>query len=75
MKECRLASPPVVPVEVAPTLLCFVIFFLTQWSFCKILASNLLRYYIRLSYCCYMCDLNILGTCREASVCLLRTGV
>jgi hypothetical protein len=73
MKEPRPASPPAVPVETAPMLrfpplLCFAIFFLTHGSFCKILACNLLRYCICLSYCCYTCDLNILGTRIEASV-------
>jgi hypothetical protein len=48
MKEARPASPPVVPVEAAPTLIFLpllysVIFFLTHGSFCKILASNLIK--------------------------------
>jgi hypothetical protein len=47
--KARHASPPVVPVEAAPMLrfmplLCSVIFFLTQGSFYKILAYNLLKY-------------------------------
>jgi hypothetical protein len=72
-KEARSASHPVVPVEAPSTLrflplLCFVIFFLTQGLFYKILAYNLSRYYICLSYCCYICDLNILSTRIEASV-------
>jgi hypothetical protein len=47
MNEVRLASPPVVPVEATPTLrfrrCLIVIFFLTQWSFCMILAYNLIE--------------------------------
>jgi hypothetical protein len=71
-KETRSASPPVAPVQ-ALSMLRFhhcmiVIFFLAQWSFCKSLACKLPRYYICLSYCCYLCDLNILGTRIEASV-------
>jgi hypothetical protein len=73
MKEARPASPPVVTVEAAPThrflpLLYHVIFFLTHVSFCKIFRCNLTRYYICLPYCCYTCDLNILGRHIEASV-------
>jgi hypothetical protein len=72
MKEARPTSPLVAPVE-APSTLRFcrcmiVIFFLTQGSFYKILACKLTRYCICLSYCCYTCDLNILGTGIEASV-------
>jgi hypothetical protein len=71
--KTRHASPPVVPVEAAPTLrfpplLYSVIFFLTQGSFRKILACNLSRYCICSPYCCYTCDLNILGTRTEASI-------
>jgi hypothetical protein len=55
LKEARPASPSVVPVEatpmlISPSLLYFVIFFLTQGSFCKILACNLSRYCIYSSY-------------------------
>jgi hypothetical protein len=80
MKEVRHASAPVVPVKAAPTLrflplLCSIIFFLTQGSFCKILACNFSRYCTCSPYCFYICDLNILGTCIEASVSFLRTGV
>jgi hypothetical protein len=76
MKEDRPTSPPVVPEEAAPTLrfpplLYSVIFFLAQGSFCKILACNISRYYICLSYCCYTCDLNILDTRIEASILLV----
>jgi hypothetical protein len=68
MKEARPASPLVVLVEAASILrflllLYSVIFFLTQGWFC-----NLSRYCICLSYYCYMCDLNILGTRIEASI-------
>jgi hypothetical protein len=71
-KETRHATPLVAPVD-APSALRFyrymiVIFFLTQGSFCKSLACKLLRYCIGLTYCCYTCDLNILGTRIEASV-------
>jgi hypothetical protein len=52
-----------------------IIFFWTQGSFSKILACNLMRYCICLSYCCYTCDLNILGTRIEASVPPYWTGV
>jgi hypothetical protein len=77
MKEARPASPPVVPVEAAPTLrfpplLYFVIFFLTHRSFSKILACNISRYCICSPYCCYTCDLNILSTRIEASVSSFR---
>jgi hypothetical protein len=68
--KTRHASPPVVPVKATPTLRFLhysVIFFWTQWSFYKILACNLTRYCICL-YCYYTCDLNILGTCIDASV-------
>jgi hypothetical protein len=65
-KEARPASPLDVPVEVAPVLRfcrCMIVtFFLTQVSFCKILACNLSRYCICSPYCYYTCDLNILGT-------------
>jgi hypothetical protein len=74
-KEARSASPPVVPVEAAPTLRipCYsIIFFWTQGSFCKILACNFMRYCISLSYCCYTCDLNILVTRIEASISSFR---
>jgi hypothetical protein len=72
-KKSRLARPPVVPGEAAPTLrflslLYSVIFFLTQGSFCKILACNLSRYCICSLYCLYTCDLNNMSTCIEASV-------
>jgi hypothetical protein len=55
-KKARRASPPVAPVEASSALrfsplLYSIIFFLTQGSFCKILACNLLRYCICLSYC------------------------
>jgi hypothetical protein len=45
MKEARPSSSLIVPAEAAPTLrflslLYSVIFFLTQRSFCKILACN-----------------------------------
>jgi hypothetical protein len=70
-KEARPGSPPVVHVEAAPTLRIpryYVILFWTQGSLCNILARNLMRYCICLSYCCYTCDLNILGTRIQASV-------
>jgi hypothetical protein len=72
-KEARPASPLVVPMEAAPTLrflpLLYSVFFLSDpWSFCKILVYNLTRYCICSRYCCYTCDLNILGTRIEASV-------
>jgi hypothetical protein len=69
--KTRCASPPVVPVEAAPTLRVprySVMLFWTQLSFCKILAYNLMRYCICLSYCCYTFDLYILVSCIEASV-------
>jgi hypothetical protein len=72
-KEARPTSPPVALVD-APSMLRFlpllysVIFFLIQGSFCKILVCNLPRCCIYTPYCCYMCDLNILGTQGEAPV-------
>jgi hypothetical protein len=39
----------------------------THGSFCKILPCNLSRYCICSPYYYYTCDLNILGTCIEAS--------
>jgi hypothetical protein len=70
--KTRHASPPVAPVE-APSMLRFrrcmiVIFLLLHGSFCKILACNLSRYCICLSYSCYTCDLSISGTRIEALV-------
>jgi hypothetical protein len=71
-KEARLASPLVVLVEAASTLIfhrCMIaIFFLTQGPFCKILVCNLSKYCICSPYCRYTCDLNIMGTRIEASV-------
>jgi hypothetical protein len=72
-KEASPASPPVVPVEVTHTLRFsqlhdYNISYWPKGHFIKILACNLLRYCIYSSYCCYTCDLNILGTCIEASV-------
>jgi hypothetical protein len=66
-KEARPTSPLVVLVKVPstlrfPPLLYSIIIFLTQGSFSKILDCNLLRYCICSPYCCYTCDLNILGT-------------
>jgi hypothetical protein len=79
MKETRHDSPPVALVEALSMLRFYrcmiVIFFLTQESFCKSLACKLSRYCICLLYCCYMCNLNILGTHIEASFHLLRIGV
>jgi hypothetical protein len=77
--KARPASPPVAPVE-APSTLRFcrymiVIFPLTHMSFCKILACNLMIYCIYSSYCCYTCDLNILGTHIKASVSFLEIRV
>jgi hypothetical protein len=70
--KTRPASPLVVPVEATSTLIfpCYsiIFFFLTHMSFCKILAYNLTRYCICLSYCCYTCGLNILGTRIETSI-------
>jgi hypothetical protein len=73
MTEDRPIPPPVVLVEAAPMLrflllLYSVIFFLTEGSFCKILAYNLSRYCICSPYYCYLCALNILDTRIEASV-------
>jgi hypothetical protein len=78
--KTRPASPPVAPVE-APSMLRLSplpdcnLSFRPKGHFVKILACNLSRYCIYSPYCCYTCDLNILGTRTEASVSFLGTGV
>jgi hypothetical protein len=74
LRSCRLPFSNR-GIEAAPTLrypCCSVILFWTKGSFCKILASNLMRYCICSPYCCYTCDFNILGTHIEASVSSFR---
>jgi hypothetical protein len=66
------------PVKAHATLrvsVAIMFFFLTHGSLCKRYVLCLIKHCICLSYCHYMCDLNIMGTRMEASVPFSRTGV